>query len=142
VYFTKTYPDVALPMLDSGLSPITFGAGSPQAAKDWTKEIRALDASSPVVIFSKTYCPYSKRAKALIETYDIEPKPIIIEVDLRADDSIVKQQLHRLTGRGTFPNVLIKGSSLGGSDELHALHASGALRKLLENAGVVVRGSV
>ncbi|KAF9520325.1 hypothetical protein BS47DRAFT_1287228, partial [Hydnum rufescens UP504] len=101
----------------------------------WTDSTRATENASPVVIFSKTYCTFSKRAKALIEQYDITPKPLIIEVDLRDDGDIVKAELGRLTGRSTFPNILVHSKSIGGSDDLAALHASGALKGILVEAG-------
>ena len=37
---------------------------------------------------SKSYCPYSKRAKDLIQTYALDPPPRIVEVDLRGKRSL------------------------------------------------------
>lgn len=99
---------------------------------------------------------YSKRAKRLLETYDLTPPPKIIEVDLRgvsvgfqpaladgralsADSSHMKAFLTRLTRRSTFPNVILNGRSLGGSDELMRLHEEDRLRPMLEVAGMEVR---
>jgi len=93
----------------------------------------------PLVVFSKSYCPYSKRAKKLLETYDLSPAPKVIEVDLRADSAHIKTLLIRLTHRSTFPNVILHGRSIGGSDELIRLHEEGRLRNMLEKAGVRVR---
>ncbi|KAF8347711.1 thioredoxin-like protein [Amanita rubescens] len=103
---------------------------------DWRKEVKRLDTKYPIVVFSKTYCPYSKRAKNLLASYDIRPAPFIVEVDLRGDGSILKTILGRLTGRATFPNVIVHGKSIGGSDDLAALHESGKLKKILRRAGV------
>ncbi|KAG8687397.1 hypothetical protein FRC11_007297 [Ceratobasidium sp. 423] len=61
----------------------------------------------PVVVFSKTYCPYSKRAKNLLSSLKLEPAPYVVEVDLRSDSDTVKALLLRLTGHGTFPNILV-----------------------------------
>jgi Glutaredoxin and related proteins len=44
----------------------------------------------------------------------------------------------RLTSRSTFPNIVVQGKSIGGSDEIQKLHAEGSLRKVFESAGVVV----
>jgi glutaredoxin-related protein len=52
------------------------------------------------------------------------------------DADTVKALLMRLTGHGTFPNVVVQHKSLGGSDDLARLHESGELAKLLETAGV------
>jgi len=108
----------------------------------WGKVKRTLDKEAPVIIFSKTYCPYSKRAKALIEGYDLSPKPTIIEVDLRSDQHIIKRLLTRLTNHGTFPNVIVHGRSIGGSDDVATFHDAGQLKHIFESAGVSVRGKV
>ncbi|KAF5385916.1 hypothetical protein D9615_002264 [Tricholomella constricta] len=106
---------------------------------DWTKTVKKLNEIYPVVVFSKSYCPFSRRAKKLLETYNIRPPPKIIEVDLRRDSVIIKSILSRLTQHHTFPNILIRGQSIGGSDELQALHAQRHLTKVLEKAGAVVQ---
>lgn len=57
-----------------------------------------------------------------------------------ADDSdFIKAVLTRLTGRSTFPNVILHGKSIGGSDDIAAMHNDGQLRQLFENAGLTVR---
>ncbi|KAF8678449.1 hypothetical protein RHS04_05265 [Rhizoctonia solani] len=93
----------------------------------------------PVVVFSKTYCPYSKRAKSLLSSLKLEPAPYVVEVDLRSDSDTVKALLVRLTGHGTFPNILVRRKSIGGSDDLARLHESGELIPLLATAGLIKR---
>ncbi|KAG6879660.1 hypothetical protein C0992_000102 [Termitomyces sp. T32_za158] len=107
---------------------------------DWLKTAKKLDSKYPVVVFSKSYCPYSRRAKKLLETYHIQPAPQVVEVDLRLDDDIIKTILGRITQHHTFPNILIRGKSIGGSDDLQALHAERTLTQILEQAGASVRG--
>lgn len=103
---------------------------------------------------------YSKKAKELLSKYDIIPAPKIIEVDLRGtpllhpiadsrtnftssdDTDLMKVLLTRLTTRGTFPNVILHGKSLGGSDDLQALHSEGKLRGVLVEGGLKVEGDV
>ncbi|KAF7294759.1 Glutaredoxin domain protein [Mycena indigotica] len=106
---------------------------------DWAQRKREIDEQFPLVVFSKTYCPFSKRAKALLETYHLTPPPKVIEVDLRDDAEHIKQLLTRLTQHSTFPNVILLGDSLGGSDQLQALHKDGRqLRNMLQTAGIGV----
>ena len=50
--------------------------------------------------------------------------------------------LTRLTGRATFPNVILYGESIGGSDDITAMHRDGRLRQLFENAGLTVRAEL
>ncbi|KAJ6594477.1 thioredoxin-like protein [Mycena capillaripes] len=109
---------------------------------DWNERVRELNEHYPLVVFSKSYCPYSKRAKDLLATYELSPPPKIIEVDLRDDATQVKTVLTRLTHHATFPNIIIRGTSVGGSDHLHALHADKSLRRMLEGAGIAIRADI
>jgi glutaredoxin-related protein len=52
---------------------------------------------------------------------------------------MIKHLLTRLTNHSTFPNILLRGKSIGGSDNLQALHANKSLKKLLEEAGATAR---
>lgn len=108
---------------------------------DWVKHVKKLQTNSPLVVFSKSYCPFSKRAKNLLQTYGLDPPPKIIEVDLREDGDLLKVILTRLTKHSTFPNIVLRGRSLGGADDLHALHDGGKLRELFEDNGLSVQGS-
>lgn len=64
-------------------------------------------------------------------------------ISLPLDDATqVKTVLTRLTHHSTFPNVIIRGKSVGGSDHLQALHADKALRRKLEAAGLTIRGDI
>jgi glutaredoxin 3 len=46
--------------------------------------------------------------------------------------------LTRLTGRSTFPNVILHGKSIGGAVDITAMHKDGQLRQLFEKAGLKV----
>lgn len=108
---------------------------------DWVKHVRELENSSPLVVFSKSYCPYSRRAKSLLQTYSLDPPPKVIEVDLREDGDLLKVILTRLTKHSTFPNIILRGRPLGGADDLQTLHDAGKLEELFEENGMTVHGS-
>lgn len=109
---------------------------------DWKSHMRKLREEYPLIVFSKSYCPFSTKAKKLLETYNLSPPPKIIEVDLRDDWDFLKLILTRLTEHSTFPNIILNGQGLGGSDDLHTLRAQGKLKKMFENAGMTVREDV
>ncbi|RIA90981.1 thioredoxin-like protein [Glomus cerebriforme] len=100
-------------------------------------EIDDLVHENPVVVFSKSFCPYSRRVKHILSLYRISPSVLIIEVDKRDDSDEFKQALIKSTYRNTFPNVFIDGRSIGGSDELALLHTNGRLSEILVEAGVL-----
>ncbi|KAI1111001.1 thioredoxin-like protein [Nemania sp. NC0429] len=90
--------------------------------------LRQILKKSPVVIFSKSYCPWSKKAKGvLLEKYIIEPTPYVVELNEHPLGSKLQDLLGEKTGRRTVPNILIDGKSVGGSDEIASLD----LRKTL-----------
>ncbi len=53
---------------------------------DWKKES---DEKLKLVAFSKSYCPYSNKAKRIMDEYDIAPQPYIIELDQRRECRVV-----------------------------------------------------
>lgn len=109
---------------------------------DWKSHVRRLREEYPLIVFSKTYCPYSRKAKKLLEMYNLSPPPLIIEVDLRDDGDFIKLILTRLTDHSTFPNIILNGQGLGGNDDLHTLRAQGKLKKMFESAGMTVREDI
>ncbi|TQS39356.1 hypothetical protein Golomagni_00119 [Golovinomyces magnicellulatus] len=83
------------------------------------KELHRILSISPIVIFSKTTCPFSARAKnILLKKYSIDPAPHILELDQHPLGSSLQKSLAALTGRSTVPNVFISGLSIGGCDEV------------------------
>ena len=81
-----------------------------------------------VIIFSKSYCPFSTKAKRiLLEKYTIVPAPYVVELDIHPLGPGLQEALARSTGRRTVPNVLVSGRSIGGGDDIEALDAGGVL---------------
>ncbi|CAK9329890.1 unnamed protein product [Citrullus colocynthis] len=86
-------------------------------------------ASHQIVIFSKSYCPYCRRAKAVFK--ELHKVPHVVELDQRDDGSAIQDALSALIGRRTVPQVFIDGKHLGGSDDTVEAYESGKLGKLL-----------
>ncbi|PCH36091.1 glutaredoxin [Wolfiporia cocos MD-104 SS10] len=113
---------------------------APDGEDDWDNYLGLLRDVHPLVVFSKTYCPYSQRAKALLETYELNPPPFVVELNTRSDGPIIQKILARLTGRRTVPNILLQGQSIGGSDDILKLHETNELKGLLEKGGLQLNG--
>lgn len=90
-------------------------------------------SSHNIVIFSKSYCPYCRRAKAVFK--ELKQVPHVIELDQRDDGSNIQDALGHIVGRRTVPQVFIKGKHIGGSDDTVEAYENGELAKLL---GIVV----
>lgn len=97
----------------------------------------SLKANHPkVIVFSKTYCPYSKKAKhILLDLYKISPPPYVVELDEHELGQQLQAQLGQMTGRRTVPNILINGKSIGGGDDVQELHDSGKLMDKVKSMG-------
>ncbi|XP_010927051.1 uncharacterized protein [Elaeis guineensis] len=86
-------------------------------------------SSHDIVIFSKSYCPYCRRAKAVFR--ELNKVPHVVELDQREDGSNIQDALAVIVGRRTVPQVFINGKHLGGSDDTVEAYENGRLAKLL-----------
>lgn len=88
---------------------------------------------SKVEIYTKDYCPFCHRAKALLDEYGVD----YIEYDLLERPELRDEMIRRSNGGRTVPQVIIDDQPYGGSDDLAALDRAGALAPLLklETAG-------
>lgn len=92
--------------------------------------------SLAVIIFSKTYCPYSKKAKhILLDQYKIVPEPYVAELDTHPLGARLQAALQKSTGRRTVPNVLINGKSIGGGDDVAGLDHEDKLASTIRDMG-------
>jgi glutaredoxin len=89
-----------------------------------------------VIIFSKSYCPYSKKAKhILLEKYNIKPEPYVVELDQSPIGQQLQAFLHKSTGRRTVPNILLMGKSIGGGDDIEELDQTDTLVAKIKEIG-------
>lgn len=80
-----------------------------------------------IEIYTKFLCPYCARAKALLN----EKHANFNEIDVTMDSKGFSAMVVRAGGRRTVPQIFIDGRHIGGSDDLAALDATGALDPLL-----------
>ncbi|XP_062219676.1 glutaredoxin-like [Phragmites australis] len=99
------------------------------------EKAKEIAASSPVVVFSKTYCPFCARVKKLLAQLGASYK--VVELDVESDGSELQSALAEWTGQRSVPNVFIKGERIGGCDDTMAMHSGGKLVPLLTEAGAI-----
>ena len=80
-----------------------------------------------IEVFTKFFCPYCSRAKALLERKGVEYQ----EIDLTTDRAGFDAMVARAGGARTVPQIFIDGKHIGGSDDMAALDARGGLDPLL-----------
>ncbi len=79
-----------------------------------------------VEIYTKTWCPFSVRAKELLDRKGVYYR----EIDVTTD-SIKELEMVIRSERHTVPQIFIDDHHVGGSDELRAADESGRLDRLL-----------
>jgi len=80
-----------------------------------------------IIIYSKSYCPYCKNAKALLTAKGVT----FTEFEITDDTALTAEMVER-SGRHTVPQIFIGDVHVGGSDDLVELDAAGGLDPLLE----------
>lgn len=99
-------------------------------------ELNSILKMAPIIIFSKSYCPHSKRAKTiLLEKYTVTPAPYVVELNEHELGNALQDRLASMTGRRTVPNVLVKGRSIGGGDDVALLDDTGELEAKIRSLG-------
>ncbi len=79
-----------------------------------------------IIIYTTPYCPFCVRAIQLLQHKGVEFK----EIDVFQNQAL-RQEMERLSGRHTVPQIFIDDVSIGGCDDLYELDATGKLDKLL-----------
>lgn len=82
---------------------------------------------SKVEIFTKGYCPYCQRAKALLEQKGVE----YIEFPIDKQPELRDTMIQRANGGYTVPQIFINQQHIGGCDDMFALESQNKLDKLL-----------
>lgn len=80
-----------------------------------------------VVIYTKNYCPYCKRAVKLLESKKVDFTEIDVTYYTEKFDEICKK-----TGWDTVPQIFIGDEFVGGCDDIHKLDDEGLLDEKLK----------
>ena len=81
----------------------------------------------PIVIYTKSSCPYCHAAKALLKRKGAAYEEISVEGDRAAQAAMAV----KAGGRSTVPQIFIGDHHVGGCDDLHELESAGRLDALL-----------
>lgn len=81
-----------------------------------------------VVLYTKTYCPFSQKCKEFLQKKGVEYDEKLLD-----NDPATMEEMEIKTGeRKDTPQVFINGHHIGSFDDLKALEATGELDKLLK----------
>lgn len=79
-------------------------------------------------MYSTRVCPFCVMAKRLLQAKGATIEEVRIDEDAGRRDEMM-----RITGRRTVPQIFIGDTHVGGSDDLHALERAGKLDALLQD---------
>ena len=96
---------------------------------DIVKEVQAAVAGNAVVIVGMGINPMPKKARKLLDEANVAYK--YLEYGNYLNTWRKRNALKLWTGWPTFPMVFVKGSLVGGADDVAKLIANGELKKLL-----------
>ena len=82
--------------------------------------------TTDVLLYTTNWCPFCRRAKALLKEKGVRWK----ELDIEADPAH-RQAMAEASGRSSVPQIFINGTHIGGCDDLFDLDAAGGLDELL-----------
>ena len=80
-----------------------------------------------IEIYTKAFCPYCWRAKALLEAKGVQYSEIPVDYG----GEIRQQMIERARGRTTVPQIFIREHHVGGCDDLLDLERTGRLDDLI-----------
>ena len=79
-----------------------------------------------IEIYTKSYCPFCHRAKALLDAKGLSYEEIEVSMS-----PALEQESQQRSGRDTVPQVFINDLHIGGSDDLAEAAANGSLDELI-----------
>eukprot|EP00850_Spirogloea_muscicola_P024362 SM000695S20752 [mRNA] locus=s695:1003:2115:- [translate_table: standard] len=100
--------------------PVRTAAAAASGGASLLELIEQKNAANPVIVYSKTWCPYCGMVKGLFKQLGLDVKAV--ELDELVEEQELQDALQELTGQGTVPNVFIGGKHIGGCDDTMALH--------------------
>lgn len=84
-----------------------------------------------VQVYSKSYCPFCRRAIELLKIKGATYKVFDVTNDIQ-----LEQEMHHRSGRATVPQIFVGTQHVGGCDDLFALDEQGKLDPLLSYLSV------
>jgi hypothetical protein len=120
---------------------IDFDTRADGAEAELKRLVTATWENYPVVMYTKPSA-VTRELRTLIDSFNLRPTPIVIDINERPDVDTLEPVLQRLAGSSSFPLLLVDGSliDVSTSDRLQELGGSGTLQILVTESGAIING--
>ncbi|CAH58548.1 glutaredoxin [Ehrlichia ruminantium] len=81
-------------------------------------------AVTKVIIYTKDFCSYCTKAKALFNRKNIPFE----EINITGNSTLKDEMIQKSNGMKTLPQIFINDVHIGGCDDLYRLYESGQLK--------------
>ena len=119
---------IHLPLRPHSTFPLRYDSSRSRMA---SKKLAQMLSANPIVLLSKTTCPYCIRLKATLAGYPEAAEMLVVELNQEADGAALQAAAANVSGQRTVPQLFVRGKSLGGNDDCQRLHSQGVLAKAL-----------
>ena len=113
---------------------LASGSIVPKSAEYYKTFAQKMIDNNDVILFTKSYCPYSKAIKKLFNENMMRGEYSSFDIDVEEDGNEVHKAVIEITGRTSVPNVFVGGTNTGGDVETEALANSGELKSMLHRS--------
>ena len=99
------------------------------------QKVQDLIDQNPVMIFSKSYCPFCTKTKDMLKRGRVPFKAVELDRDSKTGTAM-QTYLEQKTGQRTVPNCFVGKQHIGGNDAMQAAANNGSLKQMLDRLGV------
>lgn len=130
----------ALPRIDpsKALDPqliLDFDHTKPTARQDMRQLESDMMSLFPVILFGRMRDPHHREIMKMLSQYKIDPPPLIVEVDQRADAETLIPLLARLLGSSQLPQLVLGGNAAGSYKEAQQAVEDKTFKQLIARSG-------
>lgn len=94
--------------------------------------IQELIHKYPIVMFSRSTCPYCRTAKKVLSKYKLGDKYYVLEINELPNTDEYQKELQKITDDKAVPQVFIDGKCIGDEEDLENLEKEGGIKRFVE----------
>jgi len=113
---------------------VTMAAKTVQANAYLQTKVEEMVALQPVMLFSKSWCPFCTKAKEAMKQQGIRFATCELDTLGEEVEAEVQDILLGITGARTVPRVFVGGKCIGGGTDTEKLAADGSLKTMVDEA--------